>query len=188
MAVLTFANQLTLLRMLLAPVFVLLVVYHHLGTALLVFAAAGLTDLFDGLIARRSGQQSTLGMWLDPMADKLLAAATFGVLTMPWLGLANPIPVWLTVSIIARDVGIVATVAVVNLAVGPRTFRPSWLGKLATATYLVTAVVAMIFNYRGYHSPVVDWCVWTSLVVTLLSTVHYALAFTRLHGHEIPHR
>ena len=51
----------------------ILVVYGHLGWALVVFAAAGLTDALDGLIARRSGQKSTLGAWLDPMADKLLA-------------------------------------------------------------------------------------------------------------------
>ena len=70
--VLTLANQLTLLRMLLIPAFVILVVYGHLGWALVVFAVAGLTDALDGLIARKLAQKSSLGAWLDPMADKLL--------------------------------------------------------------------------------------------------------------------
>ena len=173
MNVLTLANQLTLSRMLLVPAFVILVVYGFFGWALIVFAVAGLTDALDGLIARRSGQKSTLGAWLDPMADKLLALSTFVVLTIPGLGLTNRLPVWLTVAIISRDVVIDATVAIVNLAVGPRTFRPSIFGKIATATYMMTAVVAMFFNFRGYHSVLVDGFVYASLAITLISSLHY---------------
>ncbi|MEQ1910126.1 MAG: CDP-alcohol phosphatidyltransferase family protein [Vicinamibacterales bacterium] len=180
MSVLTAANQVTLVRMLMVPAFVILVVYGHLGWALLVFMLAGLTDLLDGLIARWSGQQSTLGAWLDPMADKLLAVSTFVVLTIPGLGLANPLPIWLTVMIITRDVVIVATVAIVNLAVGRRTFRPSIFGKIATATYMMTVVVAMFFNYLGYHSMIVDSFVWASLAITLISSLHYIRHASRI--------
>ena len=180
MTALTPANQLTLLRVLLVPAFVILVVYGELGWALAVFVTAGLTDLFDGLIARRSGQRTSLGAWLDPMADKLLLVTTFVVLTMPGLGLANRLPIWLTVLVISRDVVIVGTVAVINLAVGPRTFRPSLLGKIATATYIVTAVVAMFFNYRGYESAVVTAFVYASLVVTVLSALHYTWYVSRI--------
>ncbi len=173
MTALTPANQLTLLRMLLIPAFVALVINHYLGTALIVFAVAGLTDALDGVLARRSGQKSTLGAWLDPMADKLLALSTFIVLTVPALGLANTLPIWLTVTIITRDVVIVVIVAIVNLAIGPRTFRPSIFGKIATATYMMTAVAAMFFNYLGYHSAIVDGFVWASLGITLISSLHY---------------
>ena len=177
---LTPANQLTLLRMLLIPAFVILVVYGHLGSALVVFAAAGLTDALDGLIARWSDQKTSLGAWLDPMADKLLLVTTFVVLTLPGLDLANRLPVWLTVLIISRDVGIVLTVAIVNLAFGPRTFRPSVYGKIATATYILTAVVAMLFNYLRYHSVFVDLFVWASLGITLVSGLHYIFHATRI--------
>jgi cardiolipin synthase len=170
---LTPANQLTLLRMLLVPAFVILVVYGLFGWALIVFGVAGLTDAFDGLLARRSGQKSNLGAWLDPMADKLLAVSTFVVLTVPGLGLANRLPIWLTVLIISRDVVIVATVAVINLAVGRRTFRPSIYGKIATAIYMLTAIAALFFNYLGYHSVVVDLFVYASLAITLISSLHY---------------
>ena len=173
MTALTPANQLTLLRMLLIPAFVILVVYGHLGWALVVFATAGITDGLDGLIARRSGQRTRLGAWLDPMADKLLLVTTFVVLTLPGLGLANRLPVWLTVLIVSRDVVIVLTVAIVNLAIGPRTFRPSVFGKIATATYIVTAVMTMLFNYLRYRSVVVDVFVYASLAITLVSSLHY---------------
>ena len=173
MTVFTPANQLTLLRMLLIPAFVILVVYDSLGWALIVFVTAGITDALDGLIARWSGQKTTLGAWLDPMADKLLLVSAFVVLTLPGIGLANKLPVWLTVLIISRDVVIVLTVAVVNLAIGPRTFRPSIYGKIATATYIVTAVVAMTFNYLERHSVLVDIGVWASLAITLISSFHY---------------
>ena len=168
MTALTPANQLTLLRMLLIPAFVILVVYGHLGWALVVFATAGITDGLDGLIARRSGQRTRLGAWLDPMADKLLLVTTFVVLTLPGLDLANRLPIWLTVLIISRDVVIVLTVAIVNLAIGPRTFRPS-----VFATYIVTAVITMLFNYLRYRSVVVDVFVYASLAITLVSSLHY---------------
>jgi cardiolipin synthase len=177
---LTLANQLTLLRMLLIPAFVILVVYGLFGWALTVFVVAGITDALDGLIARRSGQKTTLGAWLDPMADKLLLVSTFIVLTIPGLGLTNRLPLWLTVMVISRDVVIVITVAIVNLAIGRRTFRPSIFGKIATATYILTAVVAMLFNYLGYHSGVVDLFIWASLAITLVSSLHYVWHAARI--------
>lgn len=171
--VLTVANQLTLLRMLLIPAFVLLVVYGQFGWALIVFAVAGLTDALDGLIARAAGQKTDLGAWLDPAADKLLLVTTFIVLTLPNIGLVNRIPIWLTVLIISRDIGIVLTVAIVNLALGPRTFKPSALGKAATALFIVTCVVVMFFNYLGRPSPIVDAFIWGSLLITLASGLDY---------------
>ena len=170
--VLTPANQLTLLRMFLIPLFVVLVVEGELGWALVVFATAGVTDALDGVIARRSGK-TTLGAWLDPMADKLMLVSAFIVLTLPNLGLANKLPLWLTALIISRDVGIVVTVAIINMAVGRRTFQPSIFGKLATVIYIVTVSAAMLFNYLGYHARIVDVAVYTSLGITLLSGFHY---------------
>jgi cardiolipin synthase (CMP-forming) len=170
---LTAANQVTLLRMLLIPAFVLLVIYGYLGWALIVFLTAGVTDALDGLIARRSNQRTNLGAWLDPMADKLLLVTAFIVLTLPGTGLVNRIPIWLTVLVISRDIVIVLTVAIVNLAIGPRTFKPSTLGKLATAIYILTTVVVMYFNYLRRTSLVVDGLIYASLAVTLLSGFHY---------------
>ena len=109
MSVFTPANQLTLTRVMLVPPFVILTVYGYFGWALIVFAVAGLTDLLDGLIARKFSRRTDLGAWLDPMADKLLIVATVIVLTLPGLGLVNTLPIWLTILVISRDVLIVGT-------------------------------------------------------------------------------
>jgi len=177
---LTLANQLTILRIMLIPAFVLLVVYGYLGWALIVFLTAGITDALDGLIARRAGQRTALGAWLDPMADKLLLVTTFVVLTLPVVPLTNHIPLWLTVLVISRDVVIVGVVAIVSLAAGPRTFKPSMLGKLATATFIVTSIVIMYFNYRREQSIVVDIVVWLSLTVTVVSAADYFMKLRKL--------
>lgn len=177
---LTLANQLTILRIMLIPAFVLLVVYGYLGWALIVFLTAGITDALDGLIARRAGQRTALGAWLDPMADKLLLVTTFVVLTLPGVPLTNHIPLWLTVIVISRDVVIVGVVAIVSLAAGPRTFKPSMLGKLATATFIVTSVVIMYFNYRQERSIAVDIVVWLSLTLTVVSAADYFMRLRKV--------
>ncbi len=164
----------------LIPAFVLLVVYGYLGWALITFFVAGITDALDGLIARYASQRTSLGAWLDPMADKLLLVTTFVVLTLPSIPLANHVPLWLTILIISRDIVIVGVVAIVNLAVGPRTFRPSIWGKLATATYIVTSVVVMYYNYQGVGSILVDSMIWLSLLVTFMSSADYFLRLRRL--------
>ena len=180
--VFTPANQLTLTRMLLIPAFVILLLYGYRGWAVLTFMAAGLTDLFDGLIARLTGEKTTLGAWLDPMADKLLLVTMFVMLTLPEVGEPNRLPIWFTVLVISRDVAIVGTVAVVNLAIGPRTFRPSIYGKIATALYIVTGVAALYFNYLGQPSTLVQALIYASLAITFISAAHYASQVVRM-GH-----
>jgi cardiolipin synthase len=178
-SVLTVANQLTLLRLLLIPVFALCLLYGLFGWALVVFVIAGITDALDGLIARWTRQPTTLGAWLDPMADKLLLLTTFVMLTLPDLGLVNRLPVWLTVLVISRDVGIVLTVTVVNLAIARRTFRPSIFGKAATAIYIVTGVVTLYFNYRREPSLLVTICVYVALAITVVSALDYLRRMAR---------
>lgn len=183
MSALTTANQLTLFRLLLVPCLVILVLYGFNGWALITFIVAGVTDVLDGLIARRSGQRTDLGALLDPMADKLLLVSTFVVLTMP-LGLPNQLPVWFTVLVISRDVLIVLTVAVVNLAVERRIFYPSTPGKVATVLYILTGAFALLFNYLGRPSVVVDVMVYAALVVTVASGLHYIVYAARVVNEE----
>jgi len=179
---LTTANQLTIARMLLIPAFVILLLYEYRGWALVTFFTAGITDLLDGLAARLTGEKTTLGAWLDPMADKLLLVSMFVMLTLPGIGSANRLPLWFTVLVISRDVAIVLTVAVINLAVERRTFRPSIFGKIATATFILTGVITLYFNYLERPSPVVGLFVYASLAITLVSAFHYFVQIVRL-GH-----
>jgi cardiolipin synthase len=180
MRILTLANQLTIVRILLIPVFVLLVVYDYPGWALTIFVTAGVTDGLDGLIARHTGSRTSLGAWLDPMADKLLLVTTFVVLTLPVVNITHHVPLWLTVLIISRDVIIVGVVAIVNMALGPRTFLPSLLGKLATGTYILVAVVFLFFNWRRTDSMLIDVAVWSALAVTLTSGIDYIIRVRRM--------
>jgi cardiolipin synthase len=175
MEVLTAANQLTILRVLLVPVFALCMLYDMPGWALLTFVVAGATDLLDGLIARHTAP-TTLGAWLDPAADKLLLTTMFVMLTLPGPGVVR-LPLWLTVIVISRDVGIILAVAIVNLAVARRTYRPSLLGKATTACYIATGVVALYANYVRQPLALVDVGIYLSLVLTLVSTFEYIRRF-----------
>jgi cardiolipin synthase len=177
MEVLTAANQLTILRVLLVPVFALCMLYDMPGWALLTFVVAGITDLLDGWIARHTGP-TTLGAWLDPAADKLLLTTMFVMLTLPGPGVVH-LPLWLTVVVISRDVGIVLAVAIVNLAIAKRTYRPSLLGKATTVCYIATGVVALYANYVREPLALVNVGIYLSLALTLVSTFEYMLRFIR---------
>lgn len=168
----TLANQLTILRMALAPVLVVLVLYRELRWALIAFVVAGFTDLFDGLVARRSKQQTTLGAMLDPVADKILLTSTFVALT--WAdGLMVRIPTWLTVPILSRDAIIVLSVAIVNLTMGRRVFYPSLLGKFSTGSQLLTVGMVLLVNALGVAVPGLWVLFAVTLVLTVGSGVHY---------------
>jgi cardiolipin synthase len=107
------------------------------------------------------------------MADKLLLLSAFIVLSLPDRGLTIRIPVWLTILVISRDVAIVLTVTIVNLAIGRRTFPPSFLGKATTAFYIVTCLVFLVANYLGSSSPITELFAYASLALTVLSALHY---------------
>jgi cardiolipin synthase len=168
---LTLANQLTIARMALAPVLVLLVLSGEHGWALAAFAAAGITDALDGLAARRGHGETTLGATLDPIADKVLMGCSYVVLT--WGQVPCPIPVWLTVTILSRDVIIILSVAAINLTVGRRLFTPSWLGKTTTFVQIGTAGLALFLNALGTCPPWARLVSWACLVLTVGSALHY---------------
>jgi len=168
----TVANQITLARMGLAPLLVVLVLARQMAWALAVFLVAGLTDLLDGLAARRTGQRTTLGAMLDPVADKVLLTSCFIALT--WgPGLAVAIPVWLTVVTLSRDAIIIVSVAIINLAYGRRLFYPSPLGKLTTASQIVTVAVVLLLDAVGRPFPPVRLLFLVTVAVTVASALHY---------------
>jgi phosphatidylglycerophosphate synthase len=107
------------------------------------------------------------------------------MLTLPGLNLVNRFPIWLTVLVISRDIAIVLTVAVVNLAVARRTFRPSMLGKAATVIYVFTCGLTLIANYLRVHSLIVTIAIWTSLAVTLASGFDYVFRVTLFRSADV---
>lgn len=177
--ILNAANQLTLLRMGLAPLLVVLVLQGRMRWALGVFVVAAVTDALDGLIARLGGQQTTLGAMLDPVADKVLMTSSFICLT--WAGgLAFAIPMWLTVVILSRDAIIIVSVAIVNLTLGRRIFYPSMLGKLSTVAQLMTVGFVLLANATGHGGELLPALFAATLALTVGSALHYVyLASTR---------
>ena len=140
----TIPNLLSLLRMGLIPVFVILVVNGDLPKALMLFVIAGVTDALDGAIARFWGQQSLLGAYLDPIADKLLLVTAYVTLSIPNLNHGTPIPLWVTILVIARDVLLVVVALVMYLAAGVRKFPPSVLSKINTVCQVVAVVLVLV--------------------------------------------
>ena len=136
----TLANQLTVLRILLVPVFVLLLVYDARITALIVFLLTCISDSLDGYIARTWRQQTTLGTFQDPIADKLLMVSTFA--TLAWLK-ALPIP--LTILLIARDILLSLVVGIVLFTAGRRLPGPTLLGRAAVFSQMLTVVMGLVF-------------------------------------------
>lgn len=170
--VLTVANQLTILRMTLAPILVVLVLSREFTWALVVFVVAGVTDVLDGLIARLGHQRTTLGAMLDPVADKILLSSSFVALTWgPDLHLR--IPMWLTVIGLSRDAIILVSVAIINLTLGRRVFFPSVLGKLSTLCQLLTVGVVLLLNALADEFPPVKYLFQASLALTVASALHY---------------
>jgi cardiolipin synthase len=181
----TLANQLTFLRLVAVPFFILAVVEARFGLALGIFIAAGVTDLLDGLIARVFQQRTALGAYLDPAADKLLLTAAFILLTrypnlFQTIPMTNRIPLWLTILVISRDVLIVSIALMLNLALGQRKFLPSLVGKITTGTELVTIGLVLLFNHLQRVHAIVPFAVGTTLVLILLSGFHYLWRTMRL--------
>lgn len=186
----TVPNLLTVFRMVLIPVFVILLFYQRFVLALTVFITAGITDGLDGLLARRFDQRSQLGTVLDPIADKLMLVTAFVVLSMrsvfPQPVPSHlPIPFWVTATVISRDVFIVVGAAAINIMTGFRGFRPSWLGKLSTTVQIIAIAIIMFaasFPYAtGYYLPTLYAIVFTMAV---LSGVHYMFFASKLLNEE----
>jgi cardiolipin synthase len=185
---LTIANQLTMIRMVMIPLLVTLIFSNHSGWAFVVFILAGVSDALDGILARRLRQSSRLGAYLDPIADKLLMTACFVVLSIPDhpksipdFEIANHLPVYLTIVTISRDVFIVMIALLIHLSSGIRNFPPTSLGKLTTATQLLTVGVALLANALNQPLPIlVAGLGWITMAITVSSGLHYIYHAARL--------
>jgi CDP-diacylglycerol---glycerol-3-phosphate 3-phosphatidyltransferase len=185
-------NSITLIRICMIPLLMWILGTSHLSSAngekeilaSAVFIAASITDGIDGYIARRRGQITTMGILLDPLADKLLIAAAFITLVQ-----FNPrlVPAWIAVVIIGREF-LVSGLRSIAASEG-FTIEASDLGKLKMFVQIVS-VVAVILDHRWYEWPLVGsyvlpvhWiaflAIWFMLAVSLISAGDYFIAFWR---------
>ncbi len=161
-------NTLTLLRILLTPLFAIFLIKHMLGFALLVFAIAAVSDAIDGLIARLFHQKTTLGAYLDPAADKLLLATAFVT-----LGIQELIPSWLVVIVITRDVLILFGIALFIMTGRYFEPRPSILSKITTVAQLVTVLCVLVGCQAPRMVTVQEPLFWFTVCMTMISGFQY---------------
>ena len=174
--VFTVPNQVTFLRLGFLPLFIILVYYRRYSWALAILVVAGLTDGVDGLLARSLNQKTSLGAYLDPIADKLLLSSSFVV-----LAIGGQIRWWLTILVIGRDVLILTSAAVILLTVGYREFPPSIYGKLTTTLqiFLVfTVLAALVFPYHALGL-IRQALVYIVAAFTVFSGFHYSVVVAR---------
>jgi cardiolipin synthase len=155
------------------PIFVILLVYDYYGWAFAIYILAGVTDGLDGLMARWLKQKTSLGAYLDPIADKLLLTTSFVVLSIKGMGLPNLIPLWLTIIVISRDVILVASVLIIVISTGHRSFPPSIYGKATTFLQILTILGVLYFNYQRTTWIGMNGLYLATAAITVISGLDY---------------
>jgi cardiolipin synthase len=172
-------NLLTLLRILLIPVFVIFIMNKQTEWALGTFAIAGITDGVDGLLARLTHQRTELGAYLDPIADKLLLSASYIT-----LAIVEILPSWLTVIVITRDVIILVGLLVFILTGHRPKLQPSFVSKVTTVFQISTILLALLKEYHPSIDIFATFVLYGAAVLTIISGSHYIYLGTRILNEE----
>ena len=161
-------NTLTIMRIVLIPLFVTSIIYKRYDYAFYLFVTAALTDTFDGLIARLKNQKTVLGKFLDPLADKFLLVTSYILFSIYGL-----VPTWLTITIISRDIIVVTGWIVLYLVMHTSKVEPTITGKAAIAFQLVL-ICYILFDLNVPSLPrIQNYLVWITAMFTILSGLHY---------------
>jgi cardiolipin synthase (CMP-forming) len=182
----TAPNQLTLLRMIFVPFIVIHLVDGHYLWALVVFVIAGFSDGLDGLLARTLHQQTMLGQYLDPIADKLLLSTMFLVLSI-----LHKIQWKFTVMVFSRDISILSASAVLFAIAGLRDFRPSIFGKANTFSQISAVFFVLLYQVHSLRWIGIAGKVSlrATFIFTIVSALHYVILVQqrlREHSHALP--
>ena len=172
-------NLLTMLRLFILPFLVITILDGHWGVAFALLWLAGVSDGLDGLLARWLQQRTTLGQYLDPIADKLLLSTLFIVLTHVGL-----IPRYVTVLVFSRDLGILLIATLLFATNTLRDFRPSLLGKVNTVVQILGVLTVMTCQVipRAGLTQLKSLLLWTIAVLAPVSAAEYAwIVFRRVH-------
>jgi cardiolipin synthase len=168
-------NIISVIRILLVVPIAMALAHQRLALAIMLFAIAGVSDAADGYLATRFGWQSELGGVLDPLADKLLLATVFVILSLLKL-----VPLWLMVGVVARDVIIVAGAAAYRIVIGPLTAHPSFVSK--TNTLCQAAFILAVVSRAKFSIPpewVETWLGALVFATVLVSGIDYVLVYGR---------
>jgi cardiolipin synthase len=168
-------NLLSLIRILFIPLFVNFLIYKHYDWSLITLALSAITDALDGFIARFFHQKTTLGAYLDPIADKLLLVTSYIT-----LAILNIIPNWLTIIIISRDVIISLGVLVLLINSYPLEIKPSGISKFTTLFQFLTLFLSLLYSYYGLDFSYLHILYAITAVFTIASGLHYLYRGTKI--------
>lgn len=161
-------NSLTLLRIFLIPFLVGFLIYGHYEWALAVLVLAGVTDILDGVIARVANQRTKLGMYLDPLADKLLLTSAFVT-----LAILHQVPSWAAIVVVSRDLIILAGALLLYVLATPFEVNPTVLGKGTTLAQLLYLGLVLIFVYGQIDLLPLVPLLLVALALTIVSGLQY---------------
>ncbi|HEY0549364.1 MAG TPA: CDP-alcohol phosphatidyltransferase family protein [Verrucomicrobiae bacterium] len=179
----TTANKVTISRILLVPFFIMAVIYYvktgaelYRWLAISCFGLAAISDGIDGFIARHFNQRSELGTVLDPLADKLLLVSGIVLLSLHNEPYLPPIPIWLTVTTLSRDVILLLGYALIHFMVGGMSIKPHFTSKAAT----VLQMAAVLWALFKLHATAYYWICIGAAVLTGVSGMIYIFQGMRL--------
>ncbi len=152
-------------------------IYGYYREALLVFVVAGLTDAFDGMIARLTGKKTELGAFLDPLADKLLILSAFVTLV-----LLGRLPVWLVIIVVSRDAILAMGGLVIYVMTHSLKIEPSLTGKLTTVLQLIVVTLSLVLMSYGTRLSLMTVLQWATAGVTIISGAQYVLRGIKMVG------
>ena len=155
-------NIITIGRILAVPLIVWLIIGDRMAAAFFVFIAAGLSDAVDGFIAKRFHASTTLGAYLDPLADKLLLVSIYIS-----LGIQETLPPWLVILVVSRDFMIVGGLLLAWFMEKPMDIKPLFVSKANTTGQIVLASVVLGLLGLGYPSD--KFVFWGSIAVGILT-------------------
>jgi cardiolipin synthase (CMP-forming) len=172
----TVPNQLTFLRLVFLPFFIIAIEYDRYGAALAILVVSGLTDSLDGWLARGLDQKTALGAYLDPIADKLMLSSSYFVLAYK-----AKIGWWLAILVLSRDVLLLTAAAVILITVGYRPFPPSIWGKTTTFFEILLIVLVLVLAVTGREELAIakQVCAFLVAAFVLISGVHYSIVVAR---------
>ena len=173
----TVPNLITMIRIILTPVFVIYLIQDEFFSALVVFVLCGLSDGADGMIARLFNQKSRLGTYLDPLADKIVLASGFVVLAVRGF-----MPSWLAVMVLARDVLILLGVVLMALNRVEVKINPSIVSKITTCFQFVTVIALLSRNYILMPAGFYPMLLYSTAFFTIASGLHYMHFWFRCMG------
>ncbi len=170
-------NYITLVRVVLVPIFINLMIYDYYEWAFLVFAAACVSDALDGMLARLTKSKTELGAFLDPMADKLLIISAF--ITLVLIGRLH---VWLVILVVSRDVILALGSVILYLTGHELKIQPSIIGKVTTVLQLIVVSLTLLLLNYGTDLGLLHVLEWLTAAVTIASGVQYVARGIKIAG------